>query len=387
MKKLLFIIPGLGTGGTNSSLDSFYTLFKDKYHISVFSISHQPRNHKYSFDEALLKEDKVLSLLYANFSDQKGISKVFAVFFKTAQSLCRKLNIKLAEIRGKKVIQKIESSEKYDFIIGYQEGFATMFSSMFQNRNKVAWIHCNYDYYLPIGKSEENMYNQFTNIVCVSKFTASVFVKRYPTLESRTMFIHNLIDSNRINILAQNIITDADFSTKYINLISVGRFSTVKRFREIPSIAQKLKNKGLKFMWYILGPADSSDESVLFKQNIDKYSVNDCVKWLGGKSNPYPYFKKSDLYVCLSESEACPMVFKEAKLFSLPIATTDFPSAYEFVNEHEGIISSFEDISDAINTMINKIEKGYKIVTTDNENNEDIIKINSILFEKSLSSC
>ena len=36
MKRILFIIPSLATGGTNSSLDSFYTQFKDKYHIAVF---------------------------------------------------------------------------------------------------------------------------------------------------------------------------------------------------------------------------------------------------------------------------------------------------------------------------------------------------------------
>lgn len=378
MKKILFIIPSLATGGTNSSLDSFYTQFKDKYHISVFSIAHQPRNHNYSFDEALLKQDKVLSLFCANFSDQKGLYKILAFFFKTTQSLCRKFNINLAEVYGKKVVRKIESAQKYDFVVGFQEGFATKFASFFQKSNKVAWIHCNYDFYLSLGKSEENMYNKFTNIVCVSKYTASVFANRYPALGPRTMYIHNLIDSNRIKELAQNSVSDAVFSTDIINLISVGRFSTVKRFREIPSMAHALKNRGLKFVWYILGPADDSGESVLFSENMDKYSVNDCVKWLGGKSNPYPYFKKADIYVCLSESEACPMVFKEAKLFGLPIVTTDFPSAYEFVNEEDGIISSLENMPDAINSMIDKIEKGYTKKIVNDDNSEIINKFNSL---------
>lgn len=379
MKKILFIIPSLGTGGTNSSLDSFYTQFNDKYHIAVFSIAHQPRNHNYSFDEVLLKQDIVLSLLWANFSDQKRLFKIFAFFFKTVQSLCRKfININLAEVYGKKVVRKIESNEKYDFVVGFQEGFATAFASFFQKPNKVAWIHCNYDFYLSFGKSEENLYNKFTNIVCVSKYTASVFANRYPALSPKIIFIHNLIDSNRIKELAQSSITDADFSADCINLISVGRFSTVKRFREIPSIAQTLKNRDLKFAWYILGPADESGENVLFTENIEKYSVQDCVKWLGGKSNPYPYFNKADIYVCLSESEACPMVFKEAKIFGLPIVTTDFPSAYEFVNEQDGIISSLENMPDAINSMIDKIEKGYTKKIANDDNSEIITKFNSI---------
>lgn len=378
MKKILFIIPSLGTGGTNSSLDAFYAQFKDKYHINVFSIAHQPRNHNYSFDEALLKQDKVLSLLCANFSDQKGLFKIFAFFFKAAQSLCRKFDINLAEVYGRKVVRKIESSERYDFVVGFQEGFATAFASFFQKPNKVAWIHCNYNFYLPLGKSEENMYNKFTNIVCVSKYTASVFTNRYPALGSKTMYIHNLIDSGRIKELAQNSISDVVFSTDIINLISVGRFSTVKRFREIPSIAQTLKNRGLKFAWYILGPADGSGESESFTENVDKYSVHDCVKWLGGKSNPYPYFKKANIYVCLSESEACPMVFKEAKLFGLPIVTTDFPSAYEFVSDKDGIISSLENIADSINTMMNKIETSYNIDAKNDDNGEIITNFEAI---------
>ena len=70
--------------------------------------------------------------------------------------------------------------------------------------------------------------------------------------------------------------------------------------------------------------------------------------WLGEKVNPYPYFKDTDQYVCLSELEACPMVFLEAKLFNIPIVTTDFPSAREFVKDGEGTISPLEDLPQAI---------------------------------------
>lgn len=378
MKKILFIIPGLGTGGTNSSLDSFYTLFKDKYLISVFSISHQPQNKNYSFNEVLQRQSRILSLMCANFSDQKGIFKFFAFFIKTVQSLCRKFNIELAELYGQSIVKKIESNEKYDLVIGYQEGFATKFASLFQNTNKIAWIHCNYDYYLTAGKSEELLYDKFKKIVCVSKFTASVFTNRYPSFNRKTIYIHNLIDTERIKKLAQEPVSDIDTSNNVPILISVGRFSTVKRFSEIPRIANYLKEKGINFIWYILGPSDETPECSLFMSAMEKYPVHDCVKWLGAKLNPYPYFREANLYVCLSESEACPMVFKEAKLFGLPIVTTNFPSAFEFINEHEGIISSFEDISNAINSMINMIDNGYKMVTIDNDNKEIINRFNMI---------
>lgn len=352
MKTLLFIIPSLKTGGTNASLDALYSYLKEDYNISVFAISHQPRDHNYSFDEALLPKDGVLSLLYSEYSKQKGIHKLSAFICKTLQSLMRVVGVDLGMCYARRVIRRLENQNHYNHIVAYQEGYATKFTSLFSNPNKIAWIHCNYDTYLPQGKSEELIYNRFEKIVCVSEYTASVFERRYPILSEKVLAIHNLIDEERIKKMAETPIDDSRFVTDKTTLLSAGRFSTVKRFREIPRVALELKNHGLQFVWYILGPQDGSNEYAAFLANMEKYGVQDCVKWLGGKSNPYPYFKASDVYVCLSESEACPMVFKEAKLFGLPIVTTDFPSAYEFIHEKEGVITTVEELPLAIAKVI-----------------------------------
>lgn len=358
--KLLFVIPSLKTGGTNSSLDALYSHLKEEYNISVFAISHQPRDHNYSFDEVLLPQDGVLSLLYSDYSKQKGIHKLYAFFCKALQSLLRIVGVDLGMFYAKRVIRRLEHQNHYDHVVAYQEGYATKFTSLFSNSNKMAWIHCNYDTYLPQGKSEESIYNRFERIVCVSEYTASVFERRYPALSEKVIAIHNLIDEERIKKMAETPIDDSRFVTDKTTLLSVGRFSTIKRFREIPRVALELKNCGLQFVWYILGPQDGSNEYAAFLDNLEKYGVQDCVRWLGGKSNPYPYFKASDVYVCLSESEACPMVFKEAKLFGLPIVTTDFPSAYEFIHEGEGVIAPCDNIPMATITIMKQKENGFQ---------------------------
>ena len=352
MKTLLFIIPSLKTGGTNASLDALYSHLKEDYNISVFAISHQPRDHNYLFDEVLMPQDGVLSLLYSDYSKQKGIHKLYAFFCKILQSLLRIVGVDLGMFYARRVIKRLENQNHYNHIVAYQEGYATKFSSLFSNPNKIAWIHCNYDTYLPQGKSEEAIYNRFEKIVCVSEYTASVFKRRYPALSEKVLAIHNMIDEERIKKLAETQIDDSRFVTNITALLSAGRFSTVKRFRDIPRVALELKKRGLQFVWYILGPQDGSNEYAAFWANMEKYGVQDCVKWLGGKSNPYPYFKASDVYVCLSESEACPMVFKEAKMFGLPIVTTDFPSAYEFIHEKEGVITTIEELPLAITKVV-----------------------------------
>ena len=91
------------------------------------------------------------------------------------------------------------------------------------------------------------------------------------------------------------------------------------------------------------------------------------VFYLGNKSNPYPYFRESDLLVCMSSSEACPMIFNEAKVIGLPIVTTDFPSSFEFItSSFDGLIIDFENLSQAIirfikdNLFYSEIKKNIK---------------------------
>ena len=358
MKKLLFIIPSLATGGTNSSLDSLYSCMKNHYDISVFSISHQPRVHQYSFDEVLLPQNLSLSLLYSNYHEQRGVLRIFALWYKFLRKVFGIFGRSYLHQQGKHVAKTIEEKINFDYIIAFQEGFATAFASLFRNTNKIGWIHCDYNKYLAEGLSEETIYKMFKKIVCVSEYTASIFKDRYPSLSAKTLAIHNLINSKRLLYLSREPINDDHFIKNGATLLTVGRFSPVKRFRIIPAIASKLKKRGIVFRWFVIGPCSEGNEANAFKANIKENSVDDCVKWLGMKANPYPFFLSSDIYICTSESEACPMVFKEAQFFGLPIISTDFPSSYEFIHDDEGIITSIEELADAIANMINKIQTG-----------------------------
>lgn len=379
MKRVLFIIPSLKTGGTNSSLDALYSYLKEDYSIEVFAISHQPRDHDYSFDEVLLKQDTLLSILFSDYANQKENYKIYAFFLKTIQSLLRFIGADLGLFYARRVIKRIEEKTKFDYVVAFQEGNTTKFTSLFRNPNKIAWVHSNYDTYLSEGKSEITLYFKYRKIVCVSEYTALVFANRYPFLSEKIHSIHNLINEKKIQQLAEAMIDDSRFITDKITLLSAGRFSTVKRFREIPRVASALKNKGLKFVWYILGPLDGSNEYAAFLNNLEQFAVQDYVKWLGGKSNPYPYFKASDFYVCLSESEACPMVFKEAKALGLPIVTTDFPSSYEFILEQDGVITSFENLTETLAEVMRRSKNAFHVQP--NGTSSEVLKKMHVLFK------
>lgn len=355
-KNLLFITPNLKLGGTNSALIALIEiLVLYNYNIQVYALDNFSPDKliQKELDRFLLPNSKILSGYHANYKELKTKDKIWVVWIKFIKTISKKLSLNVEDLLSKRVLRRLEKKYLFHAVIGYQEASATLFSSTFKNNNKIAWVHCDYNRHLPIGKTEEHIYRKFRKIVMVSKFTKDVFDNRYPNLKYKTEYFHNIFNVDKIKILSQEKIEDSDFSNDLFTIISIGRLSPVKRYSYIPSIAKDLKARGHNFKWYIIGPASDSVEQQKISSNIQKNNVSDSVFMLGAKSNPYPYFTKSNLLVSLSESEACPMIFNEAKILSLPIISADFGSSYEFIeNGVDGLITPIEKMCDTIEKVI-----------------------------------
>lgn len=349
-KTVLIVMPIVRPGGVGSSLASFYPLIdKTKYDISIFPITYSSNKEIkiLSYSESVLACNETLSAYYCNMPDAKGWRFVYSSIIKLFGKLFK--NAGFEELVVKRAIERIEKKNNYDTVMAFVEGFTTKIVSYFHCANKVAWVHCNYNYYLPKDRSEEDIYNHYKHIVTVARFTTEVFKQRYPSLASRTSTIYNPIDIDRVTRLSNETIDDERFQKASFTLISVGRIVKVKRFTAIPQIAQVLKKEHIDFKWYILGLPLDKTELELIKKQICEFGLQDIVLYLGGKLNPYPYFRKADLLVSTSESEACPMIFNEAKILNLPIVSTDFPSAFEFIDSGtNGVITSLDKMAGVI---------------------------------------
>lgn len=348
MKNILFVIPNLKIGGTTSSLSIIYKELRCKYNISVMSLARE-RNSNWIFDECLLKQDIFFSAYHENPNDAKGLYFLFVVLIKLIKRFLDILGVNLQRFLYKKKTTAIAEEGNYDIVVAFEEGMPTFFVSYF-NIRKIAWIHCNYAKYCPKNKSELEHYNKYERIICVAEYTRDVFVNRYPSLEFRTDFIYNMINTERISAGAKLPIDDIRFVPDVPHiLVSAGRIDPVKRFSQIPLIAKQIHDAGIIFKWYILGPEASADELKLFFENNKKNNTEDCVFWLGNKTNPYNYFACSSLYVCTSASEACPMVFNEAMYVGVPVLSTDFGSAKEFIEDGvNGIVCPFDKLADVL---------------------------------------
>lgn len=347
-KRILFVVSTMTTGGINTSLSALYANLKNRYDINVFALDYD-QTIDLGFKEALLPKDSFLDAYHCDYHLAKFKEKPFKLCVKILKKVFRIIGHDLQPFIFKRAVMKIEKNEHFDVIISFQEGQPTEFCSYFVNKNKIAWVHCDYvRYYKDAG-----VYQHYKKIVFVSDYTKKTFVKQYPEYISVSDYIYNFIDEVRIKKLSQERINDDRFTHDNFTILSMGRIVSLKRFSYIPQIASELKSKGYTFKWYILGPPFDTSETKLLEENILKFNVVDYVRWLGNKSNPYPYLANSSLLVALSTTEACPMMFIEAKTLNVPIVSTDFGSSFEFINNgQDGMISHIEGIGECIAMLI-----------------------------------
>lgn len=346
--KILFVIPSFSLGGTTSSLASLLNyLVSDVDEIGVFAI--KKGGHDFSpLSKFNIGMNNLTTAYFGNYSHLLFKDKISCLWVKLLKQN-RKISNRIESWLIERTIRKIETRKKYDIVVGFQENTVTRFSSRFSCPHKIAWIHCDYAHAFGSEPKDINLYSLFSKIVCVSEFTRNKFINIYPMFTERTLAIHNLFDYESIMTRSQEEIKDSNFDTSSYSIVSIGRICDVKRFYVIPQIAEELKTKGFNFRWYIIGSAVRPTDRDLIYDAIERYGVGQEVICLGGKTNPYPYLKASDLLVSLSKSEACPMIFNEAKVLNVPIISTDFGSAFEFIEQGvDGYICTLEEMPDKI---------------------------------------
>lgn len=359
-KKVLYVVSSFGTGGICRALQNTLNCFDtDSYEVDVFVIIPEGVYNGAFKNCNVLDSDYLLSAICPNYYTLHGLKKIVGY---AAKVLNRLSDGRFITFIMRRTANRLIKSKKYHAVIAYGEGLPTKLISEASHPNKIAWIHCDYQNYLKIvGKKEKSIYQRFEHIVCVSNYTRKSFLSVYPDFASKTRLIYNVLDSKLIKESSRQVQTP-QYDNKIINIVSVGRIDPVKRFSEIPRTIKQMKNAN-KVKWYIVGPAvGDQTEYKLLLANIKKYGVQSNIIILGEKSNPYPYIANANILTCMSISEACPYVINEAKILGVPIISTNFGSALEFIDNYkDGIISPLEKISNAIDELIDNHEL-YRLI-------------------------
>ena len=342
-KKILIVVPSFSIGGTIVSLNSLLSLIDtSKYDIDVFALNRSGEYLDRLPNCTILPENTWLSYIAHTLGLQ---SNIINKTLRIIRAGCRRLGWSIERVLCQLADKQINFSQ-YDTVVSYVESVANVVCH-YPAKRRVAWIHCDYKRFRSlIMRDETKVYKNFNKVVCVSEFAKAAFIECIPTMASKVVAIHNVINVDDIKQKAKAPIDDKRFNTENYTIVSAGRLDPVKQFHLIPQLAADIKRKtDKKFVWYIIGGNRGFSEYVdKIKQDIECLGLSEQVVLLGEKSNVYPYMAKANLYACTSLSESFPLVINEAKALGVPIVSNNFGSAAESIEDGtDGFVSSIDD--------------------------------------------
>lgn len=229
----------------------------------------------------------------------------------------------------------------------------TYVSSRIRASEKWGWIHFDITKFGIDSGIIKSAYRNFSRINIVSLDAKAIFDRSFPMFCQKTYHQPNIIDVESITTLATETVDDLPSHSGKKVILTVGRISAEKgQFRALKAIKKLIQSGVNDIQWWLVG--DGRDFDRCKKYTIENRLEN-TVKFLGAKPNPYPYMANCDIYLQPSEHEGFCITLAEAKLFKKPIIATEFTGAKEQLTKYYPHIIVPHDsskIADAIITLL-----------------------------------
>lgn len=321
-KNILFVVDEQKYGGISAVLTSILKkIDKDKYNIDLLilhnrgqALSSIPDNVNLIYGTNYFK---AIDYTLSNAIKTKNISLIFYKI-KTVIGLKTGEIRKTIEKERKKILKK-----KYDVEIAFKDGFCALFTAFGDSSKKISWLHISYDIYDCTSRYRElfkEVYSKIDKIVAITPDVSKTFNDIYEK-QDKTEIIENLIIPEEIIEKSKEKIEDFDKSK--VNLISVGRIVQMKAYPRLVKQMVKLQNEGLlkDVVLYIVGDGEEEEKiNKIIKEN----KLENNVKLLGYKENPYPYIAQADMLLLSSYYEGLGLVLIEANILGVPCFATRF---------------------------------------------------------------
>ena len=203
-------------------------------------------------------------------------------------------------------------------------------------------------------------YKKSDKIISVSENIAEklkVYRKKYA---KKIVTVNNVIDIDSIIEKSKESIENGLFSENNFNIVSCGRFAKEKGFDlAVEACRLLVENNHKNINWIFIG--DGPQRESIEKQ-IALYGLENYIKLIGMKKNPYPYIARADLFVQPSRVEAFGLTIAEAMVLGVPVLSTQTDGAKEiFAVKDNGSLCkvSGEDIFKGVQKLKKERQK-YK---------------------------
>ncbi len=305
-KNVLLFVPMIGGGGVEKNLFLIANYFS--LHFQKVSIISTSKEYKNKFNKNIEfinpandfwckfknRRLKIIICLFLLIKYYFNSQKFTVLSFQGNLYCC--LLCKILKIN---IILRSNAS-----ITGWSKGFVKHF--LYKNISKMA------DKIIVNSQEFQNEYRKKFNI--------------------KTHCIYNPLNKKEIIKNSKKRINFSFFKKDTINFINIGRLVDQKDHLTILKSFTKLKKKtNYKFRLLIIGDGINKN---LLKEYIKNNKLNSCIKIIDFQKNPYPYLKKSEVFVLSSLFEGLPNVLLESLSLKKFIISSNCPTGPKEILDH-----------------------------------------------------
>jgi len=351
VKKILFVINSLDSGGAEKSLVSLLNELEQYKHLyEVHLLLPNKSGLFYSQIPKYVNEIEINEPLfymansYGTILKTRGI-KIGLLIKKIIWSCYHRINKKknsgvLEQALWRYWSESLSSLEQeYDIAVGYLNGYPNYFVIDKVNaKRKMLWVHNEYQKLGYESEYDKWYYEKADAIATISDECVKDFLTVYPNLKNKVHMLQNITSGHLIWRLSEESCHDFERHEGQIIILSIGRLVEQKNFELAIDAAKYLKNNypEFKFVWYIMGKGPLKE--ILAKKIVENGLEKQMIL-MGVRSNPYPYMRRADVFVQTSIYEGKSIVLDEAKILAKPIVTTNYLTVYDSVeNRCTGLI-------------------------------------------------
>lgn len=353
-KRLLFVYDYMMTGGTTTALLSLLdNLDKEKYEIDLLLYKNGGEffdkipQHVNVLEPAAVKSfvPEIAKKLWLSIWNGQ-LFRAFYYYLRNKNNKSKSLKMAVwqsTETAHAKISRKL--SKSYDAVVGFVESWGAHYavSDRVTANKRIVWIHPDIEKSYIIAEIDKKMYKTADSVVTVSKECRDNLRSHLKGMESKVVFIENIVDANSIKQKAK---TSTDFTpdTDNVNLVTVSRITYYdKGLDRVLNAMKRLRDEGSLrgIVWHLIGDGMDRKNMEIF---IAANGLENFVKFLGKQKNPFALEKEMDLFLLPSRYEGKPMAVTEAQILGLPCAVTSYTSAKEQVNNGvDGVIIENND--------------------------------------------
>lgn len=220
-----------------------------------------------------------------------------------------------------------------------------------------------------------HMYPKADKVIAISEGVKSDLIEFSKLVESQVQVIYNPLPIRDIQKKSILDLEKIKFPKDRFNIVSIGRLSEQKDFTTLIKAVNIVRKKHA-IQLTILG---EGREYANLKKIVEDLDLRDNIKFEGFKSNPYPYLKKSDLFVLSSKWEGFGLVIVEALATGTQVISTESNGAPKEILSHGkyGILTPVGDEKKLASAII-------KVLNKENMITEDKLKERASTFDVSI---